>query len=282
MLVVKEIEELKLIVGQERSKGKSIGFVPTMGALHAGHLSLVGQAGKETDFVVVSIFVNPTQFNDQNDLINYPRNLARDLQLLEATACQLVFVPEVETMYPEADTRRFDFGPLEQVMEGKFRPGHFNGVAQIVSKLFEAVSPDKAFFGQKDFQQLVIIKAMVKQLNLPVTVVPCPIVREADGLAKSSRNERLTAEQRAHAPHIYRTLTEAGNKTTEMTVEEIKDWVVRKIDADPFLQTEYFEIVDDEQLQPVGCWEQPVNKVGCVAVFCGDIRLIDNVVFHIN
>lgn len=280
MLVVKEINELKRLIRTLKGEGKKIGFVPTMGALHAGHLSLIERAGRQTEFVVVSIFVNPTQFNDPNDLIRYPRNLESDLALLDPTPCRLVFAPEVETMYPEPDFRQFNFGPLEQVMEGKFRPGHFNGVAQVVSKLFDMVEPDKAFFGLKDFQQIVIVKAMIKKLNLQVEVVPCPIVREAGGLALSSRNERLTPEQRANAAHIHATLTEAGNKAALMNVKELKDWVVGQIDANPFLKTEYFEIVDDENLQSIESWDEQVNKVGCIAVFCGEVRLIDNVVFN--
>jgi len=280
MLVVKEINKLKTLIREKKSEGKKVGFVPTMGALHAGHLSLVEQADRQTDFVVVSIFVNPTQFNDPNDLIRYPRNPEQDLALLDSTACKLVFAPEVSTMYPEPDTRQFNFGQLEQVMEGKFRPGHFNGVAQVVSKLFDMVEPDKAFFGRKDFQQIAIVKAMVKKLNLQVEIVPCPIVRETGGLALSSRNERLTPEQRLNAAHIYKTLTEAGNKAGQMNVKELKNWVVAQIDVNPFLKTEYFEIVDDENLQNIERWDQPLNKVGCVAVFCGEVRLIDNVVFN--
>lgn len=282
MLVVKEISALKSHIAELKEKGKTVGFVPTMGALHSGHLSLVAEAGRQTDVVVVSIFVNPTQFNDPKDLEKYPRNLDRDLALLEPTACQLVFAPEADTIYPEPDTRIFDFGQLETVMEGRFRPGHFNGVAQVVSKLFYLVEPDKAFFGLKDFQQLVIIKAMVKQLTLPVEIVPCPIVREADGLAMSSRNERLSPEQRKNAAHIYKTLTKAGNMAANLSVEEMKRQVVEQIDANPYLKTEYFEIVDDETLSPVKQWSDPVNKVACIAVFCGEVRLIDNLVFNIN
>ncbi len=280
MLVVKEIKELQELIRKKKEEGNTVGFVPTMGALHPGHLSLVSIAGQQSDFVVVSIFVNPTQFNDKNDLINYPRTLERDLSLLDPTACQLVFAPEVATMYPEEDKRQFNFGKIEQVMEGQFRPGHFNGVGQVVSKLFEMVKPDKAFFGLKDFQQLVVIKALVKQLSMPIEVVPCPIMREEDGLAMSSRNQRLSPEQRENAPHIYQTLKEARNKASEMSVKELKQWVVSTIDQNPYLQTEYFEITDDEDLNAVERWEAPLNKVGCVAVHCGEIRLIDNIVFE--
>ncbi|MGQ8337322.1 pantoate--beta-alanine ligase [Sunxiuqinia sp. A32] len=280
MLVVKQIKELQEIIEREKSKGKTIGFVPTMGALHNGHLSLVEIAGQQSDYVAVSIFVNPTQFNDKNDLKNYPRDLDNDVSLLEETACQLVFAPEVETMYPGEDNRQFNFGQLETVMEGKYRPGHFNGVAQIVSKLFDMVKPDKAFFGLKDFQQLAVIKALVKQLNLPIEIVPCPTMREEDGLAMSSRNTRLTEEQRAAAPIIYKTLIEARNKAPQMSVEEVRKWVSNEINQINPFEVEYFEIVDDESLSLISDWNEPVNKVGCIAVFCDKIRLIDNIAFQ--
>ncbi len=282
MLVVKEISDLKSQIQAIKNEGKKVGFVPTMGALHSGHLSLVEEAKKLTDYVVVSIFVNPTQFNDPSDLKKYPRTLDKDVKMLESTACQLIFAPEVETMYPEPDTRQFNFGKLETVMEGQYRDGHFNGVAQVVSKLFNMVEPDKAFFGLKDFQQLVIIKSMVKQLTLPIEIIPCPIIREENGLAMSSRNERLTTEQRSNAAHIYKTLNEARNKAAGMSVKELKNWVVEQINTNAYLETEYFEIVDDEKLNPINQWTEPVNKVGCIAVFCGKVRLIDNLVFNIN
>ena len=277
MQVIKNISDLRTILGRVRSEGKSIGFVPTMGALHDGHLSLVDIAGSQTQFVVVSIFVNPTQFNDKGDLERYPRDLQRDVQLLSTTECQLVFAPEVNEIYPEPDTRQFNFGMLEQVMEGKFRPGHFNGVAQVVSKLFAIVEPDKAFFGQKDFQQLAIIREMVKKLSLPVEIVSCPIVREPDGLAMSSRNMLLTPEQRANATHISATLFEAVNKKEQLSVEQLCTWVVNRINRNDYLQTEYFEIVDSVTLQPVKSWTDGGRKVGCIAVHCGKIRLIDNI-----
>ena len=279
MLVVKEITKLQELIETRKKEGKVIGFVPTMGALHSGHMSLVKTAGQQSNFVVASIFVNPTQFNDKKDLINYPRNLDQDIRMLEDTPCELVFAPEVDTMYPAEDNRQFSFGKLEEVMEGRFRPGHFNGVAQIVSKLFDMVKPDKAFFGLKDFQQLVIVKALVKQLNLPVEIVPCPTVRENDGLAMSSRNQRLNEEQRKNAPHIYKTLRDARNKARVMSVKELKDWVVETINENDFLETEYFEIIDDEQLNPIESWDNPLNKVGCIAVQCGEVRLIDNIAF---
>jgi pantoate--beta-alanine ligase len=282
MQVVKHINDLQLILSELRKKGLSIGFVPTMGALHEGHLSLVEKAGQQTDFVVVSIFVNPTQFNDKADLLRYPRDLNKDLDLLAAGSCQLVFAPEPEEIYPEPDTRQFNFGLLEQVMEGKFRPGHFNGVAQVVSRLFDIVQPDRAFFGQKDFQQLAIINEMVRRLNLPVEIVACPIVREPDGLAMSSRNMLLDPEQRNAAGNISATLFEAQNKTGEFTVRELCDWVVQRINENDYLNTEYFEIVNSQTLLPVNSWNDPCIKVGCIAVHCGKIRLIDNMKFEVR
>lgn len=279
MQVVKHINDLRTILSDKRKEGLSIGFVPTMGALHQGHLSLVEQAGEKTGFVVVSIFVNPTQFNDKGDLQRYPRDLQRDVDLLTPTACRLVFAPESEEIYPEPDTRQFNFGLLEQVMEGKFRPGHFNGVAQVVSRLFDIVEPDKAFFGQKDFQQLAIINEMVRKIKLPVEIIPCPIIRESDGLAMSSRNMLLTSDQRKNAAYISATLFEAVNKTGELNVEELCNWVTNRVNKNEYLNTEYFEIVDSVSLLPVKNWSDPCRKVGCIAVHCGKIRLIDNIEF---
>jgi len=277
MRLVKTIDELQNQLKQ-RPAGAGVGFVPTMGALHEGHLNLVRQAVEENAVVVVSIFVNPNQFNDPKDLERYPRTLEADLEKLKTTGCQLVFAPSVDEVYPEPDTRKFNFGKLEEVMEGKFRPGHFNGVAQVVSRLFDMVKPDKAYFGLKDFQQLAVIKRMVKQLNLPVEIVPCAIVREDNELAMSSRNELLTAEQRKNATVISKTLFRASELKTQKSVEELAEWVTNEINNNPFLDVEYVEIVDDEELQPVKNWDESKTKLICVAVFCGKIRLIDNIV----
>ena len=281
MQVVKYINDLQSILNDKRKEAFSIGFVPTMGALHEGHLSLVEIAGQQTSFVVVSIFVNPTQFNDKGDLLRYPRDLQKDLDLLAHGSCQLVFAPEPEEIYPEPDTRQFNFGTLEQVMEGRFRPGHFNGVAQVVSRLFDIVKPDKAFFGQKDFQQLVIINEMVRKLHIQVEIVSCPIIREADGLAMSSRNMLLSNEQRKAAVHISETLFEAQNKTGDYTVNELCQWVINRINENEYLNTEYFEIVNGATLLPVKNWNDPCTKFGCIAVHCGKIRLIDNIKFGV-
>ena len=256
-----------------------IGFVPTMGALHEGHLSLVRCCRAENDIVVVSIFVNPTQFNDKEDMANYPRTLDRDLELLREENTDVVFCPTVEEMYPEPDTRTFDLGGLDATMEGAFRPGHFNGVVQIVTKLFDVVQPHRAYFGEKDFQQLTIIRYIVNQLHIPLQVVSCPIVREPDGLAMSSRNMLLGPNERQAAPIISQVLFKAKNLKHTLSVDELKKWVVAQIDANPYLKTEYFEIVDDVKLQPVSSWEDPVSKVGCIAVRAGKIRLIDNIRF---
>jgi pantoate--beta-alanine ligase len=279
MKVVKTIKELRETIELQRRNNVLIGFVPTMGALHEGHLSLVEKAGLETGFVVVSIFVNPTQFNNKEDLERYPRDLNSDLKFLDNSPCRLVFAPDVQEMYPEPDTRKFNFGSLESVMEGKFRPGHFNGVAQVVSKLFDAVRPDKAFFGLKDFQQLAIINKMVTLLNIDIEIVPCPIVREPDGMAMSSRNMLLSKEQRENAILISQTLFKAVDLAKSKTVAEIKRWVIDTIDQNPYLETEYFEIVDDKELSTIENWEEKVNKIGCIAVHCGKVRLIDNVTF---
>ena len=279
MQVVKHINELRLVLNDKRKEGLSIGLVPTMGALHPGHLSLVDQAAKQTGFVVVSIFVNPTQFNDKGDLERYPRNLQKDVDLLTQSSCGLIFAPDPKEIYPEPDTRQFDFGMLEQVMEGKFRAGHFNGVAQVVSRLFEIVQPHKAFFGQKDFQQLTIIKEMVRKLNLPIEIISCPIIREPDGLAMSSRNMLLNSEQRRNALLISATLFEAVNKASQLSVNDLCKWVINRINENEFLNTEYFEIVNELTLLPVKSWDDPCTKVGCIAVHCGNIRLIDNISF---
>jgi len=276
------ISSLQAALKKEQGKGFKIGFVPTMGALHEGHLSLVSQAGAMTDIVVVSIFVNPTQFNDANDLANYPRTLETDLEKLATQRCDYVFLPSVDEIYPIPDTRRFEFGNLETVMEGEFRPGHFNGVALVVSKLFNIVQPEKAFFGRKDFQQLAIIKSLVLQLKLDIEIVPCEIVREVDGLAMSSRNKLLLPEYRKCAPVIYQTLMEAKEFSLGRSVAEVKEFVLNAINGSGLLKVEYFEIVDDRTLIPIQSWNETEIKVGCIAVQAGKVRLIDNLIFNIN
>ena len=279
MIVYRTKNDLAGHLDTFRQSGRSIGLVATMGALHPGHASLVERSAAENDITVVSIFVNPTQFNDPADLNNYPRTLDDDLALLQSLYTDLVFVPSVEEMYPGEDSRSFDFGNLDSVMEGRYRKGHFNGVAQIVSKLLELVSPDRAYFGQKDFQQLVIIQRLVELLGLDVEIVPCPIMRDKDGLALSSRNSRLTKEERKLAPFIYRTLHEAREKRGSMTPEEVKTWVDEQFAAQPGMRLEYFDIVDDRELTSVSEWSDPGTKVGCLAVYIGDVRLIDNLFF---
>ena len=279
MELIKTKQELNIKIAQLRKKNKTIGFVPTMGALHQGHLSLVESAGKHCDVVVVSIFVNPNQFNDPGDLERYPRDLEKDMGLLENTACELLFAPAVEEVYPEPDQRVFDFGELDKVMEGEHRPGHFNGVAQVVSRLFEMVKPDKAFFGQKDFQQLAIVREMERQLNLGIEIVACPIVRESDGLARSSRNTLLTKKHRKSAPLIAKTLKESCNFDPFKDIAEVKEYVIRNINGDENLEVEYFDIVDGDTLKAVDRWADSPYIVGCIAVFAGKIRLIDNIIY---
>ncbi len=279
METIKLIGNVKAKIKQLKKKGNRIGFVPTMGALHQGHLSLVERSMKENDNTLVSIFVNPTQFNNPEDLKNYPRCINRDIQKLSRYNPSIVFVPEVTEMYPEVDTRIFDFGYLDTVMEGKNRKGHFNGVAQIVSKLFEIAEPNKAYFGQKDFQQIAIVKQLVKITGLDVDIVSCPIVREKDGLAMSSRNLLLSEKERKNASEISKTLFKACNLAANLSVEELKKWVFAEISKNPFLSMEYFEIVDDTCLKPIKEWSENNVKIACIAVKVGKVRLIDNVSF---
>ena len=262
-----------------RKVGKTIGFVPTMGALHKGHLSLVRYCRQQNDFTCVSIFVNPTQFNDKNDYRTYPRIPETDIEILRAESCDIIFLPDEKEIYPEPDTRIFDFGGLDKVMEGKHRPGHFNGVAQVVTRLLDIVMPHRAYFGLKDFQQLAIIKKVVKDANYPVEIVSCPIVREQDGIAMSSRNILLSTAERRHVSIISQTLFRAKGMATVNKIDDIKTYVIDRINADPLLQTEYFEIVNDTTLQPVKTWVEAGTKIGCVAVRVGNIRLIDNINF---
>ena len=254
-----------------------IGFVPTMGALHAGHRSLVEKARRECKIVVVSVFVNPTQFNDKTDLKNYPRTPEADLAILEEAGADIVLMPTVEEIYPEPDTRQFDFGLIDKVMEGATRPGHFNGVAQVVSRLFDIVKPGKAYFGEKDFQQIAVIKAMVKQLGLELEIVECPIIRDIDGLALSSRNLLLTAEHRAAAPEIYATLKQCADKAQHMTPQQLTEWVISEVEKSGLLKVIYFQAVDSLSMQEVASWQQSEHIQGCIAVQAGAIRLIDNV-----
>jgi pantoate--beta-alanine ligase len=279
MIVYRTRDDLTGHLNSVRRDKNSIGLVPTMGALHRGHMSLVEKAATENDVVVVSIFVNPTQFNDPGDLESYPRSLDRDLEMLQKLEADLVFVPSIKEMYPEVDDRIYDLDPLDKVMEGKHRKGHFNGVAQIVSKLFLLTLPDRAYFGQKDFQQLVIVRRLKEILNLDIQIVACPIIREKDGLAMSSRNERLTREERKLAPYIYETLKLAREKKEEFSPSELKDWTGDRFDKIPELHLEYFEIVEDKALKTISDWNEGVNKVACLAVQLGRVRLIDNLNF---
>lgn len=280
MKTVRKVTELEEAVSRARREGKTIGLVPTMGALHAGHASLVRRARAENDFVVVSVFVNPTQFNNPADLATYPRTEEADAALLESLGTDVVFMPDVTEVYGERpDTRVFDLGPVAEVMEGAMRPGHFNGVAQIVSRLFRWAAPDRAYFGEKDFQQIAVIRRMARIEGMDdIEIVDCPIVREPDGLALSSRNVRLTPEQRAAAPAIHRALTQSLlDRRAGMTVPEVTASVTDTLNALPGVRVEYFSIVDPVTMQPVRDWEQTAHPVGCITVYFGDVRLIDNI-----
>ena len=279
MIRVATIAELQTILDGERQQGRTIGLVPTMGALHEGHASLVRRSVKDNDVTVVSIFLNPTQFNDQTDLAKYPRTLEADCALLEQCGATIAFAPSVDEIYPEPDTRQFSYPPTDSVMEGAFRPGHFNGVCQIVSKLFAMTMPDRAYFGEKDFQQIAVIRRMVEDLGFSLEIVPCPVVREEGGLAMSSRNTLLTAEERQTANQIYQTLRKSKELMAEKSVASLHDWVVETINAVSGLEVQYYSIVDGKTLVDVRDWNESDDIVGCITVFCGSqpIRLIDHI-----
>jgi len=280
MKIIHTVSGLNLALQPVRCNGDSIGFVPTMGALHEGHATLMRQSIAENDCTVVSLFVNPTQFNNSEDLRLYPRTPEEDQLLLEQLGVDLLFVPSVEEVYPEPDHRQFDFGMLDKVMEGRFRPGHFNGVAQVVSRLFSFVQPDKAYFGEKDLQQLAIVRAMTSMLHIPVEIVGVPIVREQSGLAMSSRNQRLSPLEREHASQIYQVLSDSLLQKKDNAPQALASWVIGEINNVPGLRVEYYEIVDGYSLQPLTSWEESDWPVGCAAVYCGEVRLIDNISYR--
>ena len=281
MRIIRTKRDLEDFVSQAKSQGHSIGLVPTMGALHQGHQSLVERAVADNDVAIVSVFVNPTQFNNPEDLRTYPRDEKRDIDLLAGAGASAAFLPTPEEMYPEgmeaAGSHIFDLGQAAEVMEGPRRPGHFQGVAQIVSRLFRLCRPDRAYFGEKDFQQIAVIRAMVAQLKLPVEIVECPIVRDADGLALSSRNQLLDPAHRAAAPHIYATLRAAAEQSHSLPPAELKAWVTAEIERNPLLEVIYYQSVDALTMQEVAAWDDAPRIQGCIAVQAGPIRLIDNI-----
>lgn len=281
MELTRTIAEVRPVIERLTGDAGTLGLVPTMGSLHEGHISLIKRSFEENAQTAVSIFVNPTQFNDNKDFESYPRNLTADLGILEELGVDLVFAPGEHDIYPEPDNRVFDFAGLDRVMEGKFRPGHFNGVAQVVSKLFSILHPDEAYFGEKDFQQLAIIRGMVSRLKIPVRITGCPIIREPDGLAMSSRNQLLTPEQRKSAVRIHQALVRAREMAETSSVEALIGETTEFIEEDSNLRVEYFEIVNDTSLLPVSNWIEPGGKRGCLAVFAGPVRLIDNMDFSL-
>lgn len=280
MKIVRTKNDLTIALEDARLSSKSIGLVPTMGALHQGHTSLISRSITENDFTIISIFVNPTQFNDKHDLETYPRDLEADAQLIANLGGNtIIFAPDVEEVYPEPDTRTFSYPPIDTVMEGARRPGHFNGVCQIVSKLFELVKPDRAYFGEKDFQQIAVIRAMVADKGYALTLVPCPILREESGLAMSSRNTLLSVDEKQTATNISRVLRDSIDLQKVKNVHEVKDSVVNTLNNIEGLEVEYFEIVDGQSLQRIEDWTESASIVGCITVYCGKrrIRLIDNI-----
>ena len=279
MKLVRTISETRSLIKTLKKETGSLGFVPTMGALHDGHISLVRKSIEENDISLVSIFVNPTQFNVNQDFELYPRNLEEDMNILEKYPVDMVFAPSATEIYPEPDTREFDFGRLDKIMEGKHRPGHFNGVAQVVSKLLEIVDPDNAYFGKKDFQQLAVIRKLVENLRLPVQIRGCRIIRESDGLAMSSRNKLLSSEERKSAARISGALLKAREGAGMLPIEELREETIKYLQQDPRLKVEYFEIVDVKHLEPILNWNEKSRKIGCIAVQIGKVRLIDNMEF---
>jgi pantoate--beta-alanine ligase len=279
MISFTTIIEIRNWLDLQRYNRKTIGFVPTMGALHEGHLTLLKRSKAENDITVCSIFVNPIQFNNREDLLKYPRTLESDARMLEEIECDVLFAPNASEMYPDNEqvTLDIEFGKLDKVMEGKFRPGHFKGVAIVVKRLFDIVMPTCAYFGKKDFQQLAVIQFMVRALKLPVRIIPCSTVREPDGLAMSSRNMRLTIAERNLAPKIYQILSKVKNKVGKIPVSELIEWAIKKIQEDPELRVEYFEIGDKDTLLPLENWDYKERAVAFTAVFLGDVRLIDNI-----
>lgn len=277
MEVINKVILLRERLSALRKEGRSIGFVPTMGALHEGHASLVRRSVKENGVTVVSVFLNPTQFNDPKDLEHYPRTLEADCRLLEHCNADIVFAPSVAEVYPEPDTRQFSYPPTDSVMEGAMRPGHFNGVCQVVSKLFSYVEPDRSYFGEKDYQQIAVIRRMVADLGIKSQIVPCPVVRQSDGLALSSRNTLLSDEERITAANIYRIMKES--RSLGLSVQQTHDYVVNGINAIDGLEVQYFSIVDGDTLADVSSWDDAPSVVGCITVFCGKkpIRLIDHI-----
>ena len=278
MHIFQGISETKAFLKTIKDQKGTIGFVPTMGALHKGHLSLLAEARRNNDFVVCSIFVNPIQFNNKSDLENYPRDIQRDIQLLESAGCDFLFQPTEPEMYPEPVTETYDFGNLDKVMEGKFRPGHFNGVAVVVKRLFEIIEPDRAYFGLKDFQQVAIIQRMVKDYNIPVEIIPCSTVRENDGLAMSSRNQLLTKEDRKQAAIINEALQRVKVQSGSLTIKEITDQIQYLFGKTRNAKLEYFEIVDMYTLEPISSWTESKHVIACIAVYFGKVRLIDNII----
>jgi len=282
MKIISSVSELEIFLSKA-SKDKSLGFVPTMGALHQGHISLVEKAISQNDMSLCSIFVNPTQFNDAKDLEKYPNQLDADLTLLEKTGCDVVFTPSKTEIYPEGFAgKSYDFGNLDKVMEGETRPGHFEGVALVVSRLFDIIQPQKAYFGEKDFQQLAIIRSLASQKYKRIEIIPCPILREVDGLAMSSRNMLLDENYRSAAPRVYQRLLHVKKQAHTKSISELKQWIAQEFKQDPDLKLEYFEISDPNRLQKSTQWSDYEVHIACIAVFAGSVRLIDNILLEMN
>lgn len=276
MLVFDKIRDVREYLAQKRKDKATVGFVPTMGALHEGHISLIAISRRETDITVCSIFVNPTQFNNQADLTKYPRTPEKDMDMLRAAGCDVLYMPDVADVYPENDTRTFNFGYLDTILEGAHRPGHFNGVGQVVSILLEGIQPDKAYFGSKDYQQVMVVKELAKQLKLPVEIVACPILREPDGLAMSSRNVRLNEEERKVAARIPLMMQEARELVKREGIAAAKEYIAQEVAGQALMKLDYYEVCKADTLELLADYQPGQPAISLIAVFVGAVRLIDN------
>ncbi len=280
VLIFTKIPDLQAFLTEYKAKGHTVGFVPTMGALHEGHISLIRASAEACSLTLCSIFVNPTQFNNPEDLKRYPRMPEKDAKMLEKAGCEVLFLPSVEEMYPKGGTETFDLGTVSKVLEGAYRPGHFNGVAQVIKRFFEIIKPDKAFFGSKDYQQVLVVRALVKQLDLPVEIISCPIKREPDGLAMSSRNALLSPEERILASNIPPLMQAAVSMAKVDSVSAARQYIKDQLGRFPNLKLDYFEICDAHTLQSIDHTDETKNALALIAVYVGKIRLIDNLFLY--
>lgn len=280
MIHISQLNELNSFINNCKSEGKKIGFIPTLGALHDGHMSLIRKASEKADVIICSIFVNPTQFDDKSDLEKYPRTITKDLEKLRAEPCDVCFTPSVDEVYPNGvtTTSKYELGQLEHILEGETRPGHYQGVCQVVERLLEMVQPDILFLGQKDFQQVMILSKMIADKNIPIEVEMCPIIREHDGLARSSRNVRLTDEERLVSNQLYKTLIKCKENSEKISFTKLKTWAEVNLNLEPLIRVDYIQFCDADTLKEIHDFDDAERIVLLGAIFIGQIRLIDNVI----